>query len=101
MKPRSSTSAYFITIRPMTTISWTSWPPRPMTSGRERSRREKDRLSICNLIECGSRDWLSALLIQGEERPIVVHIFGIEDRHRAVIQNQPPLLVTNGHDRMA
>src|SRR5215470_8457556 len=87
-------------IRPMTTISWTSWLPRPMMSGRERSRREKDKLSICDLIEPGGRDCSSALLVQGEERPIVAHVLGIEDRHRAVVQNQPALLIANGHDRM-
>ena len=72
-----------------------------MTSAPEQSRREKARLSICNPIECRSRDCSGSLLIQGEQRPIVANILSVEDRHRTIVQNQPTLLVTNGYDRVA
>ena len=67
----------------------------------EQSRREKARLSICNPIECRSRDCSGSLLIQGEQRAIVANILSVEDRHRTIVQNQPTLLVTNGYDRVA
>ena len=31
----------------------------------------------------------------------MANILSIEDRHRTIVQNQPTLLVTNGHDRVA
>lgn len=53
----------------------------------EQSRREKARLSICDLIEGGSRDRVGALLIEGKQRSIVVHVLSVEDRHRAIVQD--------------
>ena len=88
-------------IRRMTTISWTSSPPRPMTCELERSQRAKAKLSICDTIDRGRRNRPGALLIKREQRPIVAHILGVEDRHRPIVQNQPALFVPNGHDRMA
>ena len=72
-----------------------------MTSAPGQSRRGKARLSICNPIECRSRDCSGSLLIQGEQRPIVAYILSVEDRHRTIVQNQPTLLVTNGYHRVA
>ena len=54
----------------------------------EQSRREKARSSICNPIECRSRDCSGSLLIQGEQRAIVANILSVEDRHRTIVQNQ-------------
>src|SRR5262245_8900346 len=84
----------------MTTISWTGSPPMPTMSGRERLWRGKARLSICDALNRCRRNGAGPLLVQCEQGAIVAHVIGVQNRHGPVVQNQPALLMPNGHDRM-
>src|SRR5690242_20826032 len=97
MKPTSNASAYFTTTRPTTTISWIRSPPRRVTRAPERSWRVRVRLLTCESFD--GRNCSCVLLIQRKEWT-VLHVVGIEDRHGAIVQDQPLLFITNGHDCM-
>src|SRR5512132_519460 len=84
----------------MTTISWTGSPPTRPMNGRERLWRGKARLSICDVLNRCRRNGAGSLLVQCEQGAIVAHVVGIQNRHGPIVQDQPALLVPNGHDRV-
>src|SRR6478752_1376821 len=97
-KPRSNTCVCSIMTRRMTTTSWTNWQPKQPTYAPEQSLPERVRLSICDQIDRRGGDRLRSMLVERKQRSIVVDVFGVEDGHRTIVQDQPALFMPNGND---